>query len=284
MASTPLPEDRHAIVLFLCRLLVARARSVFQLASFSVRLDESGTDGASPYTVIAGAVAVAQEWDKAEAAWHRLLTRSNVSAFHWKEFQDRVQDFQGWGELKRKRFQDAQEKIIKRNTLFRVSVGLDNAKHLEIKERMRGIKGFSPESNYSMCLRYLMFVTCEQLKKIDSDCRLTILVEDGPWVAGARQTYQRVAAMTGKWKPARHAHRLEGFESAPKGIWRSLEIADYIAGKEHARLLAGHRPKRGINTLSMLLSDQVLEKWYEGMIEEKQIRRDHGQRIARRGS
>ena len=248
---------------------------------FSAHLDETGTDGKSPYTVIGGAVATKGQWDKLEAAWGRLLTRSNVSAYHWKEFTDRKDDFAGWSDFKCKRFTDAQEKIIRNNTLFRVSVGLDGAVHADIKKRMKGVKGFAPESNYSLCLRYLMFVTCEQLAEPYPDCLLTILVEDGPWASGAMETYQRVQAMTGRWKPAKHAHRLKGFGSAPKGERLSLEAADYLAGTEHARLLAGKRPRRSVKTLSMLLTPPILERWYEGMIKEKEARRTYGQRVAK---
>ena len=245
---------------------------------FSARLDETGTDGKSPYTVVGGAVATVEQWDELEAAWDRLLSRSNVSAYHWKEFNDRKGDFAGWSNLKCKRFVKSQERIIKNNTLFRVSIGLEDAVHADIKKRMKGIKGFSPESNYSLCLRYLMFVTSEQLVKVDSDHRLTILVEDGPWASGAMKTYQRVAAMTGRWKPAKHAHRLACFVSAPKGVRLSLETADYLAAEAHARMLAEKRPRRGVQTLSMLLTGPFLEQWYEGMIKEKEARRAYGQR------
>lgn len=246
---------------------------------FSARLDETGTDGRSPYTVVGGAVATVDQWDRLESAWGRLLTRSKVPGYHWKEFNDpnnRV--FGRWSDLKRKRFVEAQEKIIKNNTLFRVSVGLESAVHADIKKRMRGIKGFTSESNYSLCLRYLMFVTCEQLAKRDPNCRLTILVEDGPWASGAMQTYQRIVAMTGRWKPAKHAHRLAGFGSAPKGKRLSLEAADYLVGEEHARMLAERGPRRRAQTLSMLLTGPLLEQWYEGMMKEKEARRTYGRR------
>ena len=248
------------------------------VALFGARLDETGTDGNSPYTVVGGAISTVRGWDKLEAAWGRLLTRSRVSAYHWKEFNDRKGDFAGWSDLKCRRFVESQEKIINNNALFRVSVGLEGAVHADIKGRMRGVKGFASESNYSLCLRYLMFVACEQLANYDPDCRLAILVEDGPWASGALRTYQRVAAMTGPWKPAKHVHRLAGFGSAPKGETLSLEAADYLAGAEHARLLAGKRPRRGAQTLSMLLTGPILEEWYEGMVKEKETRRAYGRR------
>ena len=249
------------------------------MALFCARLDETGTDGRSPYTVVGGAVGTAAQWEQLEEAWDRLLARYKISSYHWQEFNYAQNEIFGvWSALKRKRFVKAQEKIIRNNTLFRVSIGLESAVHADIKQRMKGIKGFSPESNYSLCLRYLMFWTCEQLVAIDPDCRLAILVEDGPWATGAMQTYQRVKAMTGKWKPAKHAHRLAGFASIAKGERRSLEAADYLVGSELARMLAGHRAPRHAETLSMLLTGPFLEQWYEGMIKEKEARRAYGRR------
>ena len=41
------------------------------MAIFDERLDESGTDGRSPYTAVAGAVATTGQWESVEAAWGR---------------------------------------------------------------------------------------------------------------------------------------------------------------------------------------------------------------------
>lgn len=243
---------------------------------FSVRLDESGTDGRSPYTVIGGAVAQTHQWSKLESAWDALLKRSSLSAFHSKEFNARTGEFAGWGDLKHSRFKGAMEKIISRNVTFRVSIGVESRAHADIKKRMKGIKGFIGDSDYSLCLRYLMFHSCEQLASIDPDCTLSILVEDGPWASGAMNLYQRVSAMQGKWKPAKHAHRLAGFASLPKGVRPSLEAADYIADVSLARMIAGRRPNHREKWLSILLTEELLETWYLGMIAEKEARRAFG--------
>ena len=242
------------------------------VALFSVRLDETGTDGLSPYALVGGAVSTDQGWDKLEPAWDALLGPG--VHYHWDDFQDRKPPYRGWSAFKCKRFVEKQEKIIKRFTAFRISIGIESAAHADIKNRMKGIRGFRADSDYSLCLRYLMFATSEQLLKVDPDHRLSILVEDGPWAKGALETYQRVAAMTGPRKPAKHAHRLAGFAMAPKGTYRSLEAADYIAGSEHAWMATGQLHRRpAAERLSVLLTRGLLEEWYEGMIEEKEARR-----------
>ena len=244
------------------------------MALFSARLDETGTDGRSKFTLVGGAVALPETWEALEDAWSALLARAKIDAYHWKEFNEPNDDtFGGWSKLKRKRFVAAQEKIIGKHTAFRVAVGVESAVHAEVKGRMKGIKGFHPDSDYSLCLRWLMFWACEELSKVDPQCRLSILVEDGPWVSGAADTYQRVAAITRKRKPAKHAHRLAGFGSAPKGERLSLEAADYVAGSELERLLA-NRQRKSRDTLSILLTAPLLEQWYEGMIAEKEAHRE----------
>lgn len=257
------------------------------VALFSAHLDETGTHAESPYTVIAGAVALGHRWGKFETAWNKLLSSRKVDSYHWKEFNNPSPSskYHGWSRLKRDRFVARQEKIINKNTVFRVSVGIEKAVHKEIKNRMKGITGFTSESDYSLCLRYLMFATSEQLLRVDQDHRLAILVEDGPWASGAGTAYQRVAAMTGKYKPAKHAHRLAGFGTAPKGEYRSLEGADYIAATEYARMLEGSwRPQRKVERLSLLMDQSILEGWYEGMMKEKEARRSHGRRPTNRPS
>lgn len=250
------------------------------VALFSVRLDETGTGGHHTITVVAGAVALPAQWDELERKWTGLLARSSVKVFHAMEFNDRSPPYNNWTRFKCQRFTATQNKIIAMNTAFRVSVGIDQAAHKDIKARMKGIKGFHADSDYGLSLRYLLFQTSEQLLRLDPTHTLAVMVEDGPWAKGAFVTYQRVAAMRAKWKPAKHAHRLAGFASVPKGIRPSLEAADFIADQELVRMGRGSNNRRQGDTLSLLLTADLLERWYEGMIKEKETRRAYGARKA----
>ena len=245
---------------------------------FSTHLDETGTDGRSPYIIVAGAVSTLQNWEKLEDSWGNLLARSGVSAYHWQEFDSGSGDFSGWSRPKLKRFVNAQEKIIAKNTIFRISVGADDKIRAEVKERMMGIKGFRPDSSYGLCFRVLMFNTCNYLIKLYPDFRLSILIESGPWASGAVETFCNVRNMRAEWNPAKHARRLEVISVARKGERRSLEAADYIAGSERVRLVTGKRIPRGAPTLASLLDAKFFEKWYEGMIKAKEFRRAHWER------
>ena len=241
---------------------------------FSLRIDETGTDGRSRFTTIGGAVATAEQWDGLEAAWQRKLDDKGVAAFHLKEFDQREPPFAGWSKMKRELFERGLWKSVNEHVLFRSAISIDSAAHSSVKDRMRGIKGFSPDSDYGLCFRYLMFAACEQLVIVDPDCQLSIIAEAGPWASGAAVTYKKVAAMQGRWKPAKHAHRLAGFAALPKGHIRSLEAADFIVGREHERLVANRRAEKRDKVLSHLLSESDLEIWYQGMMREKDARRD----------
>jgi hypothetical protein len=253
------------------------------VAVFSLRLDETGTDGLSPITVVAGAVATKDQWDKLEDRWQAIMSRNGVDNFHAKEFNGRLAPFNDWSHLKRSRFVDALQRTVARNTTFRASVGIEHAVHKEIKARWKGISGFNADSDYGLCLRYLMFSTSEELLKIDAHHQLTVMVEDGPWSEGAYATYRRVSAMQGKWKPAKHAHRLAGFAAVPFGERPSLEAADFICDQEHARMKAGLRRSQG-DTLSVVLTRDILEQWHAGMMKEKETRRAYGARKPKSGA
>ena len=247
------------------------------MALWSAKLDEAGTDGRSDMTLLGGAVGLPRQWDTLEASWGALLGRSGLTTYHWQDFRNRRKPFADWSKLKRDRFLRAQERLIRKHTLFRVAISVESSAHADVKKKMMGIKGFSPESDYGLCLRVAMFKICESVLEFDPHCQLEIMVEDGPWASGAAEVYERVAAMTGKRKPAKHAHRLAGFTVAPKGQ-HSLEVADYIAGAELARLHAKRASAKDAPTLCSKLDAPVLESWYEGMIAEKEIRREYARR------
>src|SRR6478735_2760123 len=116
------------------------------MTTFSARLDETGTDGRSPYAIVAGGVSDQELWEEVENKYSRLLASRGVSAFHWKEWMDRDGEFKGWSELKRKRFTRAKEKIFEKSILFTIAVAVHRKTHGSVKKRMVGIRRFKPDS------------------------------------------------------------------------------------------------------------------------------------------
>jgi hypothetical protein len=254
-------------------LLGSGARENIVALLFSTRLDETGTDGRSPYTVIAGAVALPAMWDDLGMSWKRLLSRSHVKAFHTKEFQDRHEGFEGWSDFKAKRFTQAQEKIVGKHSFFTVAVGVDRAAHAAIKKEMVGIKGFKADSDYGLCFRMLMMAVCGEVMKTNPTAKVAFMLESG--AAGAEDAaliYKSVKHMTGPREPSRHAHMLGGFALVEKEDCVTLEAADFIAGQSIVGLTAkGFRSRE--KHLSVFVDTDVLRLWHKGMLDEKERRR-----------
>ena len=49
------------------------------MTTFSARLDETGTDGRSPYAIVASGVSVPEFWGEVETKYFRLLASKGVS-------------------------------------------------------------------------------------------------------------------------------------------------------------------------------------------------------------
>lgn len=256
---------------------------------FSARLDETGTDGRSPYAMVAGGVSVPQLWDKLETSWERLLESRKVSAFHTKEFSAREGDFEGWGELKCKNFAKAQEKVIKKNITMQIAVAVHRDTHAKIKKKWVGVKNFKADSDCGICFRVARFIICEKLVEwkrkgiIETRPRLQLIIEDGPYASDAAVIYQDIKSTIGaKYRPAMHAEMLAGFANIPKGELRSLEAADYIAGRAIRDLERGTFIKPGRSEqISLLMTPEFLDHWNEDMLKEREHRKAFGRRTSK---
>ena len=246
---------------------------------FSVRLDESGTDGRSPYAILAGAVSTIDGWGDLEAAWARMLANAKVSAFHTKEFNGRSGDFAGWSKLKQSLFKKKQEKIIRKNTLFQIAVAINIDEHNKIKKDMHGIKGFKPDSHYGMCFRVACFLACEQISDLfpNEKNQVAFLVEDGPYAADADVIYSHTKnASRAKYKPTKYGHMYGGFAHAPKETI-SLEAADYLAGRALAEVERGAFHSHDQQT-SARMTPEFLREWYRDMLAERERKANFGRR------
>lgn len=239
---------------------------------FDARLDESGTDGTSSYTILAGSVATVEQWEIIEKKWADRLEVNNVSAYHAKEFNNREGDFKGWSDFKRNRFKSSLLKILNNNTVCQAAIAVDQKAHAEIKKKMTGVKGFSPDSDYSLALRFLMFIACGNLIELDKNAKLSVIVEDGPWSSGAYEVYQSVRNARGGHRPAKYAHMLNGFTAFPKGVLKGLEAADFIADRA-IRDLDERSDIYRDRQISFIADGDILEQWYQGMLSEKEARR-----------
>lgn len=244
------------------------------LLYFSVRLDETDTHDDALFTVVGGAVGTMGQWDELERAWRDLLQKARIRSFHYKDFVGRQGDFAGWSDLKAKRFLSRIERIIDRNTGFRIAVGVDSKAHADVKRRMKGIKGYRGDSDYGLCLRWLLLHSCDVIERhFGSDFGLDVILEDGPYASGAVGLFHSLRRMTDGKQPPKHTSKYRDIAVLGKES-SSLQAADAIVGIEADRL--GRSGTKRTNRLSCLLDEARLESWYEGMMAEKERRRAFG--------
>jgi hypothetical protein len=248
---------------------------------FSAHLDETGTDGQSAYAMVAGAVSVPGGWNSLESQWSGLLSSRGVSAFHTKEFNQGIGDFAGWGPLKRKNFVKGLEKIIKTDTIFQIAVGVHRETHTEVKRKWRGVRNFKADSDCGMCFRLLRFLVCEKIAtEFSQNNKVQFIVESGPYTGDMKAIYEEVSGTkSAKSRPSRFGEMLAGFAHAPKGALRSLEAADYLAGRAIADLDAGIFTKPGRSEqISCLLTEDFMMHWNEDLIRERERRQAYQNR------
>lgn len=63
---------------------------------YTAYLDESGTHGGSPTTVIGGLLARAEQWERSENGFARLQNKHGFRVWHSKKFRQRKGDFKDW--------------------------------------------------------------------------------------------------------------------------------------------------------------------------------------------
>ncbi|AGK57301.1 hypothetical protein HYPDE_28108 [Hyphomicrobium denitrificans 1NES1] len=245
-------------------------------AIFSVRLDEVGKDR-RPHVIVAGGVGTLEQWSDLEQKWDRLMKSKGIGIFHKCDFDDRKGDFENWGDLKCRNLIKAQEKAIRNCIPFTIAVAVEKKTHAKVKKAMQNIRHFKADSDYGLCFRVIRFLVCQKIAKQVPKAKVQFLLEQGPDAADASVIYEDIRRTIGaKYRPAMYAEMLNGFASSAKGQFRSLEAADYLAGRAMEDFEAGHflSTKRG-NQISMLMDEEFLTHWHEDMIKAREHRRAH---------
>jgi hypothetical protein len=130
-------------------------------------LDESGTHGTSPVTVMGGMLANARQWERFDQNFKRVKRKHKFKLFHTRKFKKRDGDFKGWS--KEQCLALAADLALLTTTAFTESVTftLDNADYeAEYKsgERPRKLR---LDSAYGLCFRTcLLFFALEGLKRV----------------------------------------------------------------------------------------------------------------------
>lgn len=239
-------------------------------AFFTACIDETGDD--SRYFILGGAFAQNAVWEAFDRQWGKLL---GSTTYHAKDFYGRQEPF-NWKDLKHRRFDERKKKILANANLIPFAIAIDRQVHKDIKARMRGMKGYRPTSDYGLCFMIASKWICHGIQKSLPGSKIRFVVEQGPYSDGAAKIYNDVIRSIGSWKPAAYAEMHAGFAMLPKGQLRGLDAADeycYLALRDMRQ--GRFEPKRSLTSVRVKMDRRALEHWYQGMLKEKERRRDH---------
>lgn len=119
---------------------------------FTVHIDESGTDGRSPFMMLGGYVASARSWELFSHRWRKALRRKGLSYWQMEEFWANRREF---GALSHEEKLDLVRRLVEitdRNTLFGFTVRLDNADY-DTHYKSKAPRKPHPDSQFGLCFR-----------------------------------------------------------------------------------------------------------------------------------
>ena len=154
---------------YICELCIALAHRwqperIFVI--LTAYLDESGTHGDSPVTVMAGVMANATQWARFEAKFAALKAKHGFRVFHTKKFKRRKGDFKGWDLLKQLSLMSDFAKLSENSFTEGVTFTLDNAEYEASYKGGDKPRRLRLESKYGLCFRNcLLFFILETVKR-----------------------------------------------------------------------------------------------------------------------
>lgn len=243
-------------------------------ATIRACLDEAGIDAHHHYAVLAACFALDEDWPEIEAKWERLLIKYKLTLFHAKDFHARKGEFKGWSRLKKERFVNDVNKLLKGSPFMFAAVGIHKATHKEIKDGIKKLKRFKKDSDVGLCFRAAAFLTCKRIAEEGAIAEIKFVAEDGPYTADMNDIYQAIKRDEGAEIGAPlFAHMMAGFASAPKGSIRGLEIADFLADRALKDIKSKKFPRGRAEQIGLLLTKEYLKFW-ESKIQENKEKRD----------
>lgn len=191
-------------------------------------LDESGTHGDSPVTVVGGILARAEQWKKFQAKYDAAKKKHGFRIFHTKKLKSRSGDFAGWTDDQVEALVWDLRDITGRGLTEGVSMTVNNE---DFKNLYRGEnrKGVRFDSAYGLCFRTCLYHFIFEVMKRNFRGKvpdLHIVIEGGHKNAGdAVRIFNEVKA-----ELAKHGFTaLKTLALADKDESDELMVADFLA-------------------------------------------------------
>jgi hypothetical protein len=136
------------------------------MLTYTAYLDESGTHGGSPVTIMSGMLANARQWSRFETEFSRIKKKHGFKVFHTIKFKKKSGDFFGWSNGQCLSL--IHDLAILTSSAFTegVSMSLDNATYENDYKRGEKPNKLRLDSQYGLCFRQcLLFFILEVEKR-----------------------------------------------------------------------------------------------------------------------
>jgi Protein of unknown function (DUF3800) len=133
---------------------------------YTAYLDESGTHGGSPITVMGGVLARAQQWRDFEKKFAAVQSRYGFKVWHTKKFKKKAGDFQGWTDEKCHDLYWSMRDVTAFGLTDVVAITLNNASYEADYKAGDVPRKARLDSKYGLCFRFcLVHFVLEVLKR-----------------------------------------------------------------------------------------------------------------------
>lgn len=225
------PATETGFIESLCIALAHRWEPdrLFVAMNLTAYLDESGTHGGSPITVMGGVMANAKQWRKFEKDFRLLKQEHGFKTFHTRKFKKKRGDFLGWSNEQCLRLTLAMDEISRTAFTEAVSMTLDNSDYEEEYRGDNTPRKLRLDSKYGLCFRQcLYFFSLEAMKRQyrGKYPKLHFVLESGHKNAGDAE---RIFHETQQSFKRNNCNILSGITFADKDGCDPLMMADFIA-------------------------------------------------------
>lgn len=197
---------------------------------YTAYLDESGTHGGSPVTVMGGVMASAQQWADFAKQFNRVKKRYGFEVFHTKKFKALRGDFTGWPKEKGTLFTLELATITEYAFTECATITMSNDDYKLNYRAGEKPKKLQLDSPYGLCFRAcLSHFLSEVIKRKHKKKypKLHIVLESGdPHVGGAINIFNEAKR---ELKDTEYDGILQTVTAADKDECDPLMMADFVA-------------------------------------------------------
>jgi hypothetical protein len=132
---------------------------------FTAHLDESGTHGGSPITLMSAVLGSARQWQNFEKEYAKLRRRYGFSVFHAKEYRDTDGEFMNWSRVTKHQFALEFFAIVDDKLSGGVSAFLKNEDYDAYYLGCDKPRKTRLDTKYAICFRAVLSMLVAQMEK-----------------------------------------------------------------------------------------------------------------------